>query len=165
MQLAVYQRLMGLPYLLVGGLATQYYMPARYTVDVDILVLARDQLLIEERLLEGSYQQQGRLSIGDSTWRSPTGDILDLLTHRSQWAEAALQSPNWIADVPVIALPYLVLMKLRAGRMQDLADVTRMLGAADEQALEAVRSTIRLYDPAALDDIESMIVLGKLENQ
>ena len=34
--------------------------------------------------------------------------------------------------LPIIDLPYLVLMKLSASRTQDLADISRMLGLADE---------------------------------
>jgi hypothetical protein len=165
MEQSLHELLAGISYVLVGGLATQYYMPARFTIDADILVLATAQEQTENRLQEGGYQRQGTLSIGGSTWLSPAGLVVDLLTQESSWAEAALKKTNWIDGVPVIALPYLVLMKLLAGRMQDLADITRMLGAADDTALEAVRTVITRYEPTALEDVESMIMLGKLENQ
>jgi hypothetical protein len=58
-------------------------------------------------------------------------------------------------------MPYLVLMKFQAGRVQDIADVTRMLGQADAQALDAVRALF--HPPADLSDLESLITLGKLE--
>lgn len=54
-------------------------------------------------------------------------------------------------------------MKLQAGRVQDLADITRMLGVADEPALAAVRSVVQRYAPDAGEDVESMIVLGRME--
>ncbi len=165
MEQSLHQTLAGLSYVLVGGLATQYYMPARYTIDADILVLATEQEQTENRLLQHGYQRQGALSIGDSTWLSPAGLVVDLLTQESSWAEVALRNPNWIDGIPVIGLPYLVLMKLLAGRMQDLADITRMLGAADETVLKTVRVVIQTYESTALADIESMIMLGKLENQ
>lgn len=165
MEQSLQQILAGLSYVLVGGLATHYYMPARYTIDAAILVLATKQEQTEDRLRQGGYQQQGTLSIGESTWLSPTGLVVDLLTQESSWAEVALKNPNWIDGIPVIALPYLVLMKLLAGRMHNLADITRMLGAANDEALEAVRVVITRYEPMALEDIESMIMLGKLENQ
>ena len=59
--------------------------------------------------------------------------------------------------------PYLVLMKLAAGRLQDLADIGRMLGAADDSTLEAARRIVRRYRAGDAEDLESMIRLGKLE--
>jgi hypothetical protein len=63
----------------------------------------------------------------------------------------------------VIALPYLVLMKLRAGRSLDIGDLTRMLGLADETAREEVRTVVRTHQPDAIEDVESMIAIGELE--
>lgn len=54
-------------------------------------------------------------------------------------------------------------MKLQARGVQDLADIARMLGAADEAALQQVRTVIMIYMPDALKDVESMIMLGRLE--
>ena len=65
----------------------------------------------------------------------------------------------------MLPLPYFVLMKLQSGRTQDIADVTRMLGLASDADLDAVREVIRQFDPDALDDVESMIVLGRMEMQ
>jgi len=56
-------------------------------------------------------------------------------------------------------------MKLQSGRTLDIGDLTRMLGLANEADLNAVREVVRQYDPNALDDVESMIVLGRLEMQ
>jgi hypothetical protein len=38
-----------------------------------------------------------------------------------------------------------------------------MLGGADRTALELVRKTVKTYLPEAVEDLESLIVLGKLE--
>ncbi len=54
-------------------------------------------------------------------------------------------------------------MKLEASRSQDLTDVTRMLGWADENTLDSVRRVIKTYMPNVMEDLESLIVLGKLE--
>lgn len=59
--------------------------------------------------------------------------------------------------LPYVALPYLVLMKLAAGRVQDIADVTRMLDGADERSLAAVREAVRKHRPQDADETESMI--------
>ena len=82
------------------------------------------------------------------------------------WAREAIEHPAQAADgIPVIALPYLVLMKLYAGRSQDIADITRMLGGADERVLVEVRTTVARYMPDVTNDVESMIVLERLEYQ
>ncbi len=65
--------------------------------------------------------------------------------------------------MPVIALPYLVLLKMAAGRGQDLADIQRMLGQADDSALAEVREVTQRFRPEDADDLESLIALGKLE--
>ena len=47
--------------------------------------------------------------------------------------------------------------------MQDLADITRMLGQADEGTLASVREFFRQVLPEAHEDLESLIELGRLE--
>ena len=61
--------------------------------------------------------------------------------------EAFTQVGHDAAGLPVLALPYLVLMKLTAMRSQDWADVSRMLGLATETELEQVRDVVRRYSP------------------
>lgn len=63
----------------------------------------------------------------------------------------------------MLDLPYLVLMKVQAGRAQDLADAARMLGAASESRREEAREVFRRWFPEALEDLESLIALGRLE--
>ena len=76
----------------------------------------------------------------------------------------AINSPNYAPDgLPVVDLPYLVLMKLIAGRSQDIADISRMLGVAEDWQLQRVNVVIGKYLPSAIDDLESLLVLGKLE--
>jgi hypothetical protein len=64
---------------------------------------------------------------------------------------------------PVIDLPYLVLMKMESNRSLDMGDLSRMLGLASEQDLDRVRQAVRQYSPQDLEDLESLIYLGKLE--
>ena len=66
-------------------------------------------------------------------------------------------------DLPVIALPYLVLMKIRASRGIDLGDLTRILGAASEDDLEKTRKVSKQYLNDAAEDLESLIRLGRFE--
>ncbi len=78
----------------------------------------------------------------------------------------ALSDASEVASAPgvrVLPLHWLVLMKLSASRAQDVADVARMLGLADDAALTNVRDTVRAYAPDLSDDLESLIALGRLE--
>lgn len=153
-------------FLLVGGLATRHYMPERTTLDTDILVLAGDQEAVEQELTAAGCQKLSVLAIGGSTWALPNSMILDVVISDAPWAREAIEHPVQTADdIPVIALPYLVLTKLYAGRSQDIADITRMLGGAGERVLAEVRATVAQYMPDAANDVESMIVLGRLEYQ
>ncbi len=80
-------------------------------------------------------------------------------------ALAQAQSNRDAQGQSVLPLPYLVLMKLQAGRIQDLGDVARMLGQADETALTQVRQVFHRYAPDDMADLESLITLGKMELQ
>ena len=106
----------------------------------------------------------GELSIGDTSWELPDQTVLDILTDDRLWVNKALEQPKISPDgQPVIDLPYLTLMKLAASRMTDISDISRMLGQASESDLDRVRNVIATYDRESLEDLESLIQLGKLE--
>ena len=63
----------------------------------------------------------------------------------------------------MLDLPYLVLLKLETSRTQDLADLTKMLGLDAAENLDRVRETVVRYMPEAVEDLESLIYLGRLE--
>ncbi|MFH1141749.1 MAG: hypothetical protein V1724_08855 [Chloroflexota bacterium] len=158
--------LTGIPWAIVGGVATRLYMPERATLDLDVAVLASDAAEARMRLQDAGYRYVGDLSIGGSTWGSPSGQEVDVLELTTPWASDALAQAQSNCDpqgLPVLPLPYLVLMKLQAGRIQDLGDVARMLGQADEDTLAQVRQLFRRYAPGDIEDMESLITLGKLE--
>jgi len=150
-------------FVVVGGVATQYYMPQRYTIDTDVLVLTEDKTKIHEELEQANCCKINDLSIGGSTWKTPQGETIDIIESNEKWAYKALKEPNIQNNRPIIALPYLVLMKLKSGRMQDLADITRMTANANENELSNIKIVIQKYFPSAFEDLESMIELGKLE--
>jgi hypothetical protein len=152
-------------FVIVGGVATRLYMPERMTLDLDILVKAEEARLVYQDLIEANSQKIGELTIPGSQWQLEDGTLLDVLEGKDDWVHTAIQHPNSSPDgLPIIRLPYLVLMKLLAGRSQDLADISRMLGGATEVQLINVKQVIGQYLPSVLEDIESLIVLGKLEN-
>ena len=152
------------PFVIAGGVATRLYMPFRVTLDLDVFVTAAEAPALYHELRQLGCTQEGTLSVGGTTWRTADGEPLVAWTGQEPWAAEAVEQPNRAPDgAPVIALPYLVLLKLAASRAQDIADLSRMLGAADEAALRQVRDTVQRYRPADVDDLESLILLGQLE--
>ena len=56
-------------------------------------------------------------------------------------------------------------MKLYAGRVQDVADVTRILGGLSDSDIDLVRAVIMRYAADMSEDLESLIALGRLERE
>jgi hypothetical protein len=157
-----------IPWAVVGAVATRLYMPERATRDLDIVVRRRDAGEVRRRLTQAGFRYRGDLAVGSSSWLSPEGVEVDVLEMDEPWLPRALAEARRNRDpqgLPVLPLPYLLLMKLRAGRVQDLADVTRMLGQAGEETLEAVRRLFARYAPSDLEDLESLVRLGKMETE
>ena len=155
-----------LQWAVVGGVATRLYMPERATLDLDIAVLATDTVTVRSRLKNSGYAYVGEMSIGGSSWTSPDGVSVDVVELDAPWTVEALAEARTNPDgqgYPTIPLHYLVLMKVQAGRLQDLADVSRMLGQASVPELGRVRDTFRRFAPEDLEDLESLIALGRLE--
>ena len=91
--------------------------------------------------------------------------FLDVLEGEDDWVEEAIASPKYSPDgLPIIDLPYLILMKLSASRTQDLADITRILGLAEEKELDKTREIIKTYLLTAQEDLESLIMLCCYKN-
>jgi hypothetical protein len=158
--------LVSVPFLVVGGVATRLYAPERMTDDLDVLVPAASAERLSEELTRGGAVRRGRLAVGGSHWRLPDGTPLDVLEEDAPWVAEALARPASGPDgLPVIGLPYLILMKMRASRGIDIGDLTRILGAADEAALEETRRVIGRYLSDGTEDLESLIQLGRLEYQ
>ena len=160
------QALVGVPWAVTGAVAARLYMPERNTRDLDVLVLARDAEQVAVLLTNAGFTGAGRLAIGGSTWIAPDGTPVDVIEGEDAWVADALAEAGRNPDaqgLPILPLPYLVLMKLAASRLQDLADVSRMLGGADQAQLERTRATVREHAPELVDDLESLIYLGRLE--
>ncbi len=152
----------------IGAVATRLYMPERMTQDLDIVIRTIDGSQVRQKLTEAGFIYQGELSIGGSSWLTPNEELIDILEGNDIWwadAIADAQANRDAQGLPIIPLPYLVLIKLRAGRVQDIADVTRMLGQAGEATLDAVRMLFDQHAPKDMQDLESLIDLGRLELQ
>lgn len=150
----------------VGAVATRMYMPERVTHDLDIAIAAGEGTDARNKLAAAGFRCEGELAIGGSTWVSPAGWRVDVLEASDPWigeALAAAQNNRDPQGLPVLPLKYLVLMKFQSGRVQDLADVTRMLGLAGETDLNGIRALFARFSPDEVEDLESLIRLGKLE--
>lgn len=160
--------LAGMPWAVVGAVAASLYMPERATADLDIAILERDAELAGQRLRRAGFLRREPLAIGGWSWEARDGTPLDVIEGRESWWPDALAEAAGNRNArgaPVLPLAYLVLAKLLASRVQDLADVTRMLGAADESALRAVRAVVGAQAPDVARDLESLIILGRLESE
>lgn len=153
------------PFAIVGGLATRRYMPERMTLDADVLVRPADLLQAEQALRDAGCRKRGPLTIGGSTWATQDGLELDLIALRAPWTDEAVASAITATDgQPYVNLPYLVLMKLASSRVQDLADISRMLAVADAASLTRTRALVARHRPGDADDLEQLIRLGCIEH-
>lgn len=155
-----------LSWAVCGAVATRLYRPERATADLDILIHQADSAAAQQQLAAHGFIRVGDLGIGGSTWRSPDGVEVDVIERSDRWLPEALARAQTNRDpqgLPILPLPYQVVMKLQASRGQDLADLLRMLGAADVEALGEVRHTVRQFLPDDAQDLESLVELGRLE--
>jgi hypothetical protein len=154
-------------YAVVGGVATRLYMPERLTKDLDVVIAMRDAELVRKKLRDSGFRFVSELAlIHGSTWVAPNGQEIDVIEGQEMWWPEAIQAAQANRDLqgqPVLTLPWLVLMKYKSGRSQDLADIDRMIGQADAETIDAIRSIFDKHLPAESDDLNSLIELARLE--
>jgi hypothetical protein len=159
------------PYAVVGGVATASYQPERHTHDIDILIHTDSMRAVTTRLRELKGEKTGTLTfpastlcLAGETWVVGNAPPLDVLWSNAQWSrEATTQALPDANGIRIVPLPYLILMKIDASRGIDQGDLSRMLGLANDTALQGVRATIARYMPDAREDIESYIEIGRIE--
>lgn len=165
----------GIPFCVVGGVATRAYMPERMTKDLDVLVSADDFETAETALREAGYTAIAKhddlfftnsaLGLFGRVWQKD--DLrMDLISSRQDWVHEALVTEAYDqTGLRVIALPYLVLMKLDASRGQDQADIERMLGRLSDDDVSHIAHIVDRFsnDPQAAQDVHQYAQLGRLE--
>jgi hypothetical protein len=154
------------PWAIVGGIALRAYMPERMTLDLDILVHERDGSKVRDAFVAAGYRVTGELSIGGFSLQGTdaTAAPIDVLTRSDHWLDAALATP--VADpagFPVLPRPYLTLLKLEAGRTQDLADVQRLLAQTPIAERTATRQLVAQESPDLAEDFDALCQLADLE--
>lgn len=111
----------GIPHALVGGLAVGAHGYPRTTDDVDFLV---------------GEEAFRRHAGGLVTLKLPliaVGNVridflsLDESRGEKESLQSAMENPPPDAPVPIVPLPVLVYLKLKAGRQKDIADVVELL--------------------------------------
>ena len=155
-----------IPWVLVGGIALRAYIPERMTQDVDILVHERDAVQVQAKFIRAGYQLTGLLSIGDFSMELPQqkSPPIDVLVRVDSWLDSALNAPSHDeAGYPVLARPYLLLLKLQAGRTQDLADIQRLLAYRSSNERDTMRQLIEQESPELVEDFDALCVLADLE--
>jgi len=153
-------------YAVVGGVATRLYMPERLTRDLDVVVAGRDADFVRKKLQDSGFKLISQLAlIAGSTWLAPNGQEVDVIEGQEAWWPEAIQAAQANRDPqgqPVLTLPWLVLMKYKSGWSQDLADIDRMIGQADDETINAIRNVFARHLPTESDDLNSLIELAKL---
>ena len=75
------------------------------------------------------------------------GSSIELLKSRT-WTQPTPDLNNIIKQTPYF---------------KDLADLSRMLGGANDSELDEIRKTVKLYYAEALEDLEQILWAGRLE--
>jgi hypothetical protein len=128
------------------------------------MIDAHDEQAARTAFTRAGYSITGPLQIGGFSAQHPSGLAIDVLTSSASWLDEALARPGWdIAGYPVMPRPYLMLLKMQAGRPQDWVDVQRMLRdtPADERA--STRGLIGHYLPELVEDYDALITLADWE--
>ena len=158
--------LAGIDWAIIGGVATRAYMPERMTKDLDIVVHHADGEETIKQLEQAGYRIVSRLAIPEYLMLAPDGKELDVIFGDYPWLKEALKNSGQDpAGYPVVKLPYLIILKMTAQRAQDWADVSRMLGWASESELDKVRAVAKNYIPEDMEDLESLIFIGRKEQE
>jgi len=161
----------GIEFAVAGAVAANNYMPPRSTADIDLAVRLGDLSRAGEAVGRAGWTRLGDLSLygglEGTAWEHADGHELDLLGLPAGLGEEAISTAqaNLRDRLPTLTLPYVVVLKLIAARMSDTADIGRMLGRASNAEIEAVRAAVRRHRPEDADELEQMIVLGRLEYQ
>lgn len=140
----------GVPYALIGAGAMAVHGVVRATADLDLLVTDRAVLapgawkaledagvIVERRLGDDADPLAGVVRFTDPS----SAAAVDLVVGRQGWQAAILAraTPRLVGaeQIPVVAPPDLILLKLYAGSSRDLLDVEELLDVGDRALLEA----------------------------
>lgn len=123
----------------LGGYAMQLYGSDRWTTDLDVVASGPIEALPSVR----------PLSFGGYTATSSLGFPIDIILKDDDSAplyDDALQHAVCIEGVPTVTVPYLMVIKMAAGREKDTLDLHWLLAAYDEpRTVEEARRIVRKH--------------------
>ena len=153
-----------LRYVIVSGIASAHYQPARFTEDIDLMILAAESATVEQALFQAGWSQLGVISFGGSSWQSANGELIDLLHAPNQsWVAIALDSPIKTSEgLQIIDLPYLLILKLSATRAVDISDIVGMLQHASDDEKQRIRQVIETHRSDLLEDFNQFCAIAQL---
>ncbi len=144
-----------------GGVAIRHYIvPEREPLDFDAAVTVADGPAMRAQMAAGGYHYLGESEWGEAMWRSAEGVAVDVFEGAEEWwppALAAAQGNRNAQGLPILPLPYLILLLLDDGRERKLNDAAKMLAAADEPTLAAVRSLVAHYRPQHTEGLARLL--------
>lgn len=145
-------RRLGIPHALVGGLAVGLHGHPRATKDVDFIV-GREAFRTVRPLL--TYRDDLHEIVSRGVGQV---DLLAALDDDPVLLRAlSLPAPG---EIPVVPIEVLVVMKLRADRPQDRADITRLMDGLDAAHL---RDFVAQNDPALSPRLDSLLGSAHVE--
>jgi hypothetical protein len=155
-----------LQWVVVGMVAARTFMPERMTNELDILVYEADYHRAVHQLQRAGFTAVTCQPLYGKRFCSPQRELVDILPGAFPWLDEALPYTCFDpAGLPVLGLPYFVLMQLAAPRIRDWTYLSLILGLADDGQLAQVRQVVARYSPIDSEDLESLIYLGKMELQ
>jgi hypothetical protein len=151
---------------LVGGLALATWRHPRTTFDVDILLVADDRALTDltRRLIRAGFARKGNLAVDLSATEllqfslEPEGSFVEvqvyLLVAKSDYAREAIARSVELGEdalgfaTRVLACEDLIIFKLLAGRVIDLADAAALIranqGAINEDLVHSLAQRLEV---------------------
>jgi predicted nucleotidyltransferase len=145
----------GIPYALIGGVALAARGHARFTLDVDYLVVERRVLSADLWADVSSIGATVEINRGDFEdplagvvrILLPNGTKADVVVAKYRWQKEVLERAETLDlegwKVPVPRTSDLILLKLFAGGYQDLNDIHSLLSGGDRSSLvEEIESRI-----------------------
>jgi hypothetical protein len=146
---------LGIRWMLIGALAAnRYRATTRLTQDVDLLLadLGPGLAALERALAEAGWSLRRALPGGEVLrLRHPELGAADLIVAGTDYERVALSRARAerlgsAAEVPVATIEDVIVLKLVAGRAQDLADIEAILSAKPTLDREYLEEWVAFWD-------------------
>lgn len=157
----------GVPSAAMGAVAANQFMPPRQTADLDLAVALPTLPRAQAALVDAGWMVTGELALyeGEGIALEKDGQDLDVIGLPEGWGQEAVAAAqgNVRDGIPHLTRPFVVVSKLVSARVQDAADITRIMGQATDAETEEVREAVARHRPDDAEDLDGLIWSGKLE--